>query len=92
MALQISKKNGTYVLSGNLNTNTSRSFIIHFEYLINTLNYVTVNIDKVKEIDVCGVESLKTLIAISLRNNSRFYIIGNGSKDIYEHQSVSFAA
>jgi len=92
MALQISKKNGTYELSGNLNTNTSRSFIIHFEYLINTLKYVTVNIDKVKEIDACGVESLKTLIAISLKSNSRFYIIGNGSKDIYAHQSNAFAA
>ena len=92
MALKISKKNGTYELSGNLNTNTSRSFIIHFEYLINTLKYVTVNIDKVKEIDACGVESLKTLIAISLKNNSLLHIIGNGCKDIYAHNSKAFAA
>jgi ABC-type transporter Mla MlaB component len=92
MALQVLKKNEIFELCGNLNTKTSRSFIIHFEYLINTFKNITVNIDKVKEIDACGVEALKTLIAISLKNNSIFYIIGNGSKEIYDHKSKAFAA
>ena len=92
MALQIFENKGNFELSGVLNTSTSRSFIIHFEYLINTFKNVTVNIEKLKEIDACGVESLKTLIAISLKNNNEFYIIGNGSKDIYAHKSTAFAA
>ena len=92
MALQISKTNGTFELCGNLNTKTSRSFIIYFEYLINTFKNVTVNIDKVEEIDACGVKAIKTLIAISLKSNSIFYIIGNGSKDIYDHKSKAIAA
>ena len=92
MALQIFKKNETFELCGSLNSETSRSFIIHFEYLINTFKNVTVNIDKVEEIDACGVEALKTLIAISLKSDSRFYIIGNGSKDIYNHKSKAFTA
>ena len=92
MALQIFKKNSTFELCGNLNIKTSRSFIIHFEYLINTFKNVTINIDKVEEIDASGVQALKTLIAISLKSNSMFYIIGNGSRDIYEHQNKSFAA
>ena len=92
MALKILKKNGTFELRGNLNSKTSRSFIIHFEYLINTANNVTVNIDKIKKIDVCGIEALKTLIAISLKSNNLFKIIGNGSKDIYDYKSKVFAA
>jgi ABC-type transporter Mla MlaB component len=92
MALQIFKKNETFELCGSLNTETSRSFIIHFEYLINTFKNVTINIDKVEEIDTCGVEALKTLIAISLKSNSIFYIIGNGNNNIYDYKSNAFAA
>ena len=92
MALQILEKNGTFELFGNLNTKTSRSFIIHFEYLINTLKGVTINIDKIKAIDSSGVEALKTLIAISLKNNSILYIIRKGYKDTYARNSKKFAA
>lgn len=92
MELRILKKNGTFELSGSLNTKTSRSFIIHFEYLINTFKNVSVNIDKVKTIDTSGVEALKTLIAISLKNNNIFYIIGKGCKGIDAHNSKIFAA
>jgi len=92
MALQILEKNGAFELCGKLNANTSRSFIIHFEYLIKTFKKVTINIDKVKAIDASGVEALKTLIAISLKNNSIFYIIGKGCKEIYAHNNKAFAA
>ena len=40
MALQIFKKNNTFELSGNLNSQTSRSFIIHFEYLLNNFKII----------------------------------------------------
>jgi ABC-type transporter Mla MlaB component len=91
MALQILEKNGTFQLFGNLNTQTSCSFIIHFKNLIHTLNDVTINIDKIKEIDTCGVEALKTLIAISLKNNSLLSIIGKGCKNIYTSNSKTVA-
>jgi ABC-type transporter Mla MlaB component len=92
MALQILEKNGTFELFGNLNTKTSRPFIIHFEYLINTLKDVTINIGKLKAIDASGVEALKTLIALSLKNNNILYVIGKECKDIYAHNSSAFAA
>lgn len=82
MALQILEKNGTFELHGNLNTKTSHLLIIHFEYLINTLKNVTINIGKIKAIDASGIEALKTLIAVSLKNNSILYIIGKECKDI----------
>ena len=87
MALQILEKNGTFELYGNLNTKTSRLFIIHFEYLINTLKNVTINIDKIKAIDPSGMEAFKTLISISLKNKGILYIVGKGCKDIYANNS-----
>ena len=90
MALQILEKNGTFELFGNLNTQTSRSFIIHFKDLIHTLKGVIINIDKMKSIDTCGVEALKTLIAISLKNNSLLFIIGKGYEDSYASNSKTF--
>ena len=84
MALQILEHNGTFYLQGNLNATTSRSFIIHFDYMIKTIKNITVNIDKVKEIDVNGVAAFKTLFATALKQQNSFSVIGNGCKDIYD--------
>lgn len=84
MALQILEHNGTFHLQGNLNATTSRSFIIHFEYMIETTKNVRVNIDKVKEIDSNGVAAFKTLFASALRHQKLFSVLGNGCKDIYD--------
>lgn len=92
MALRILENNGTFHLQGNLNAMTSRAFIIHFEYLIKSLKNVTVNIDKVKEIDTNGVSAFKTLYANALRQNKLFFVIGNGCKDInneFNHLQVA---
>ncbi len=92
MALQILENNGTFNLQGSLNATTTRFFIIHFEYLINSVKDVTVDIGELKNIDSNGVEALKTLMAIALRNNNVFSVIGDGCKDIYDDYRSSFAA
>ncbi|MFT4780420.1 MAG: ABC-type transporter Mla MlaB component [Psychroserpens sp.] len=84
MALQILKQNGIFQLQGNLTTATTRSFIIHFEHIINKVKNVTVDIDRVHIIDASGVAALKTLIAIALRSNNIFSVVGYGCKDIYD--------
>ena len=83
MALQILENNGTFYLKGNLNAATSRAFIIHFEHIIDRFKNVTVNIDKVKEIDANGVAAFKRLLTNALKKHKKFFVIGNGSKDIY---------
>jgi len=92
MALQILEQNGTFELQGSLTASTTRSFIIHFEHIIKTVKDVTINIDKVNSIDTTGVDALKTLIAIALRSNNIFSVVGNGCKDIYDDYKSSFAA
>ena len=92
MALQISENKGTFHLKGSVNVTTTRSFIIYFEHMINNINNVKVDIDNIKEIDESGVEAFKTLIAISLRNNKFFLIVGDGSKNFYSDYSFSNVA
>lgn len=92
MALQITQQNGTFLLNGKLNTTTTRSFIIHFEYIIEQQENVVINIDGIKEIDQDGLEGIKTVTAIALRNHKLFSVIGNGCKDIYQHFNCSQVA
>jgi ABC-type transporter Mla MlaB component len=92
MALKISEKNGTFLLNGTLNSTTSRSFIIHFEYIIEQSQNVVINIDGITEIDYDGLEGIKTLTAIALRQHKMFSVIGNGCKDIYQDLKCSQVA
>lgn len=92
MALQILEQNGTFHLQGTLNSNPSRSLIIQFEYMMQKIQNLTINIDKVSRIDASGVEALKTLMAIALRNGNELSIVGNGSKDIYDDYYAPMAA
>lgn len=92
MALQITQQNGTFLVNGKLNTMTIRSFIIHFEYIIEQHQNVVINIDGVNEIDHDGLEGIKTLTAIALRNHKMFSVIGNGCKDVYQDFNCSQVA
>jgi anti-anti-sigma regulatory factor len=92
MALQILEKNGTFELHGSLNTQTSQSFLIHFEHLIKTGKNVIVNIDKINTMDFSGVEALKSLIAIAFRDNKILSVIGKNYKEIYNEYGFSKVA
>ena len=92
MALQILENNGTFHLKGNLNSMTSRSFIIHFEYLVSAYNSVTINVGSLTEIDANGVSAIKLIFAMALRRQKLFSIVGFGSKDLYEDIQSDSAA
>lgn len=92
MALQILEKNGTFYLDGKINTVTARALIIHFDYMIEKKNNVVINIDNVNEIDRDGVEAIKTLNAMALKNYKMFSVIGNGCEDIYKDFRTSQVA
>lgn len=92
MALQILEENGTFELHGSLTTATTKSFIMHFEHMINTVKNITINIDNVNTIDATGVEALKMVMTNALRSNHIFSVIGNGCKDIYDEYKSSVTA
>ena len=84
MGLHVSQKKGKYYLKGKLNSATSRFFIIYFEHTIKQHKSVTINIDNVSEINKDGLEAISTLMAIALRNEKLFLVIGYGCKEIYD--------
>jgi len=83
MALQILECNRTFYITGKINTTTVNSFITHFKHMLRKYDEVTINIDKVKEIDKSGVEAFKTLHTNATENQKELSITGYGCKDIY---------
>lgn len=83
MALQILECNGTFHITGKINTKTSNSFLTHFTHILKKHEEVTINIDNVKEIDKVGVEAFKTLHTNATQNQKVLSITGYGCKEIY---------
>lgn len=84
MALTITQQDNTISLEGVLNTQNLKSFLCHFAYMQNTLNNITLNIDKVSELDEIALNELKELYKNAVINNMMFFVTGSGSEKIYE--------
>ncbi|WP_161804632.1 STAS domain-containing protein [Lacinutrix himadriensis] len=84
MALTITQQNNIITLEGVLNTNTLSSFKNHFSAILNTNKEVTLDIDKVTEIDASGMHALKEMYTNAIHNNNMFFVVGYGCKDVYE--------
>lgn len=92
MTLQISKQNGIFLVKGQLNSTTLRSFMIYFGCTIAQNESVVINIDGITEIHTDGLEAIKKLIAIALKNHKTFSVIGNDWKDICQDFNGSHVA
>lgn len=84
MALIITQEDKTITLEGALNTTTLNGFKTHFEFVLNSYKGVTLNINKVTEIDVSGMNALKAFYREAVLDHNIFFIVGNGCKDIYD--------
>jgi anti-anti-sigma regulatory factor len=81
MSLKITQNNGTFEVAGKINTATSKSFKLHFDFILNSRDKLTIDINKVNEINVCGARVLKELYRKAILNNKTFSILGAGSKE-----------
>ena len=84
MALQITQKNGIIHVEGEIKTETIESFVTYLNYAFDRNTKIVVNIDKVTAIDVSGLKMLRIFDRLATIKAKRFYIIGYGSKEIYE--------
>ncbi|MBT8324540.1 MAG: hypothetical protein HKP45_04775 [Winogradskyella sp.] len=84
MALTIKEKNGTYFVEGALNASTAQNFQTHLEFILNSHDIVTINIDDVKQVDYNGLVALREVYSSALINNRDFYMVGDSYQDIYE--------
>lgn len=84
MALKIKENSGTFVIKGSIDATTVKQFKNHIEFLMHYKKDVTINIDYVDIIDKKGMETFRDLYTMSLVTNKRFFIVGNGCKEIFQ--------
>jgi len=84
MALKITQQNNIITLEGVLNTNTLSSFKNHFTAILNTNKEVTLDMDKLTEMDASGMHTLKEMYRNAIHSNNIFFIVGSGCKEVYE--------
>lgn len=92
MSLKITQNNETFEVIGKINTATSKSFKLHFELVLNSREKLTIDINKVDEINTCGARALKELYRQAILNNKTVSILGNVYEDIFEESSYANVA
>lgn len=61
MELTILRNNNTFTLEGKINASTASNFKTHFNMTLNCIKDLTIDINKVTEIDTYGVEAIKSI-------------------------------
>lgn len=84
MALIITQQDYTIILEGTLNAATVKNFKTHFGFVQNPFNSLTLNIDKLTNIDVSAMIELKFMYEKAIQNNNIFFVEGIRSEEIYE--------
>ena len=93
MGLSITNQESIYLLSGKLTYDNAPEFLNYFEGIIPESEEITINIEELSAIDKAGVNALVKAYSKSLEFNTRFFIIGFGSKEMHEHlRAVNSAA
>lgn len=92
MGLQIIDQKECYQIKGVLNKSNVDTFTTYFKEVIGTSKQVTINIEELDSIDRVGVNALVKLYVQSLEKQSKFFVVGLGSKDLHEHFSSVEAA
>ena len=83
MALSIFKNNEVYHLKGKLNSATSRSFIIHFDYVLSNTDHLVINIDELSGRDINGVKAFEIISAIALNNFKKLSVRSKTKNEIF---------
>jgi len=84
MALTITQQDDIITLEGVLNAATVKNFKTHFGFIQNSYKGVTLDIDKVSQIDESAMQTLKEMYRISALSNNLFFVAGFRSEEIYE--------
>ncbi|WP_109302572.1 STAS domain-containing protein [Aquimarina sp. AU474] len=82
MALKITNNQGIFEIKGSIVRENASSLKRHFEQLLHTSDKVILCVDKVKKIDVTGVNVLTTLFKNAMKNNKVFFVIGKENEKV----------
>jgi len=84
MALKITQKNETFLVEGTINAMTALNFQNHLKFALRNTDELVINIENVTEIDVNGMNAMRSIYAESVLNDTRIYIVGTGCKEVYD--------
>ena len=85
LPLQISKKNSVYHLKGQIVARNVTKLLNYFIKKIDKKKTITLNIQEAIKIDKKGLNALKELMNLATSKEKRFFIVGDGCKEIYDH-------
>jgi ABC-type transporter Mla MlaB component len=85
LPLQISKKNSIYHLKGQIVARNVTKLLNYFIKKIDKKKTITLNIQEAIKIDKKGLNALKELMNLATSKEKRFFIVGDGCKEIYDH-------
>ena len=92
MALTITRNDKIFKVEGPINSSTASFFKTHFAITLNSLSGLSIDINKVTEIDDKGLLAIKSLFENSITWNKPFSIIGEGSNLVYDALNYSSVA
>jgi ABC-type transporter Mla MlaB component len=84
MGFIVKKAQNVFQLKGSINSSTATEFVSFFKGILNTKNYLKINVAEVAEIDDKGIQLLEELHQYALKNNYTFSIEGVGLKQKYK--------
>lgn len=85
MSLTITTSENMYYLHGEILQDSLKELKQQLQKMMKTKNRITINIDDVKRIDAFGVQMLGKFMLKAEKNHKDFAIVGEGSRDLYEH-------
>lgn len=85
MTIIMTKQIGKFLLEGMIDNSTALSFQNYFEDVLNTCEELVVDVENVSQIDSSGMKALKSLYLYAKGCNRKFYVVGTGCKEIYDH-------
>ncbi len=84
MALAITKQSGIYEINGELNYQNMNSIKDYFELLIEKSTYIKMSLNKIKDLDLNGVQFIASLYRKAVEKNKVFFIVGLNSKELVQ--------
>ena len=76
MGLEIVDKYGVFVIKGNLDGQNSKPFKIYFEYLLDFLDSISINLERVESMDISGVFALESISRTALMRGKKIILKG----------------
>lgn len=93
MALQITKNNNVYEISGSLNSSTFETFKNHFKNIIAQSRLVMISLSNLNDIDDESVGALHRMYKTAMDHRTVVYLLGKSNekvREVFSRRKIQF--